>query len=79
MTDSALVNQSLTYFPDYDHTVTIVGGPVGYGGTWSQDPAFQQPGRVRLYYGGALVSDIRWTAATVDQPIDDRVFVLDGK
>ncbi len=25
-----------------DHTVTIVGGPVGYGGTWSQDPAFQQ-------------------------------------
>lgn len=24
MTDSTLVNQSLTYFPDYDHTVTIV-------------------------------------------------------
>ena len=40
---------------------------------------FQQPGRVRLYYDGALVSDIRWTGAVVDAPIADGVFVLDGK
>ena len=44
-----------------------------------KDPAFQQPGRMRLYYGGALVSDIRLTEAVVDAPIADAVFVLDGK
>ncbi|MFT3754362.1 MAG: hypothetical protein QM769_00195 [Pseudoxanthomonas sp.] len=40
---------------------------------------FQQPGRVRLYYGGALVSDIRWTRAEVDAPIAHDVFVLGEK
>ena len=42
-------------------------------------PRFQQPGRVRMYYGGVLVSDIRWTRAEVDAPIADAVFVLDGR
>jgi len=42
-------------------------------------PRFQQPGRVRLYYAGALVSDIRWTRAVVDAPIAHEVFVLGGR
>ena len=79
--------QTMFWIDQADHTVRKVGFNTPRG--WHEriysdfymvkDPAFQQPGRVRLYYGGALVSDIRWTAATVDQPIDDRVFVLDGK
>ena len=79
--------QTMFWIDQADHTVRKVGFDTPRG--WHEriysdfymvkDPAFQQPGRVRLYYGGALVSDIRWTAATVDQPIDDRVFVLDGK
>jgi len=37
---------------------------------------FQQPGRVRLYYDGALVGDIHWMQAKVDVPIADETFVL---
>jgi hypothetical protein len=40
------------------------------------EPRFQQPGRVRLYYNGALANDIRWDRAVVDAPIADDVFVL---
>lgn len=43
-----------------------------------ESPRFQQPGRVRMYYDGALVSDIRWTQAVVDVPIADDVFTLGG-
>lgn len=39
-------------------------------------PGFVQPGRVRLYYRGALVNDIRWHRAVVDAPIADAVFRL---
>jgi len=39
---------------------------------------FMQPGRVRLYYRGALSNDITWTDAVVDAPIADEVFVLEG-
>jgi len=41
-----------------------------------ETPRFQQPGRVRLYYNGALVGDIQWTHAEVDGPIADDTFVL---
>jgi len=41
-------------------------------------PRFQQPGRVRLYYDGTLVGDIRWTQAEVDVPIADGTFILGG-
>lgn len=44
-----------------------------------EPPGFVQPGRVRLYYRGAKVNDIRWTTATVDAPIDDAIFVLDPR
>jgi hypothetical protein len=37
---------------------------------------FMQPGRVRLYYKGALTNDITWEQAVVDAPIADAVFVL---
>lgn len=37
---------------------------------------FMQPGRVRLYYGGAKEVDIRWTSATIGEPIDPATFVL---
>jgi hypothetical protein len=37
---------------------------------------FMQPGRVRLYYRGALANDIRWESAVVDAPIADGIFVL---
>lgn len=37
---------------------------------------FMQPGRVRLYYGGAKEVDIRWTSATIGEPIDPGTFVL---
>lgn len=37
---------------------------------------FVQPGRVRLYYQGALTNDIVWERAVVDAPIGDEVFVL---
>jgi hypothetical protein len=37
---------------------------------------FMQPGRVRLYYRGALSNDITWTQAVVDGAIADEVFVL---
>ena len=71
--------QTMFWIDQADHTVRKVGFNTPRG--WHEriysdfymvkDPAFQRPGRVRLYYGGALVSDIRWTAATVDQPIDE--------
>ena len=77
--------KTLFWIDQADHTVRKVGFDTPRG--WHeriysdfymvQDPAFQQPGRVRLYYGGALVSDIRWTDATVDAPIADPLFVLD--
>ncbi len=70
-----------------DHTVRKVGFATPRG--WHEriysdfymvpQPRFQQPGRVRLYYGGALVSDIRWAHAVVDAPIAHGVFVLDGR
>ena len=67
-----------------EHTVRKVGfdTPRGwheriYGDFYMvEKPRFQQPGRVRLYYAGALVSDIRWTQAEVDAPIAHDVFVL---
>lgn len=37
---------------------------------------FVQPGRVRHYYDGVKVVDIRWTSAEIGQPIPDAVFVL---
>jgi hypothetical protein len=37
---------------------------------------FMQPGRVRLYYRGALANDIIWTKAVVDAPVAPEVFVL---
>lgn len=37
---------------------------------------FMQPGRVRLYYKGALANDITWEQAVVDEPIAHQVFVL---
>lgn len=37
---------------------------------------FMQPGRVRLYYKGALANDITWETAVVDEPIAPEVFVL---
>jgi len=43
-----------------------------------EHPRFQQPGRVRLYYDGALTGDIRWIRAEVDVPIAPEIFVLDG-
>ena len=43
---------------------------------WVPDPGFLQPGRVRLYYGGAKEVDIRWTSATINEDIPDAVFVL---
>ncbi len=39
---------------------------------------FMQPGRVRLYYRGALANDITWTDAVVDAPIAREVFLLGG-
>ncbi len=43
---------------------------------WVDDPGFLQPGRVRLYYDGVKVADIRWTEAVINQPIPDELFVL---
>lgn len=37
---------------------------------------FMQPGRVRLYYNGAKEVDIRWTSATIGEPIPAETFVL---
>jgi len=84
--------RTLFWIDQDDHTVRKVGfdTPRGwheriYSDFYLVEPAqspgrhFQQPGRVRLYYDGAQVSDIRWTAATVDAPIADSVFMLGGK
>jgi hypothetical protein len=46
---------------------------------WVEDPGFLQPGRVRLYYAGAKEVDIRWTSATINEPIRDEVFVIDAE
>ncbi|MEM7483472.1 MAG: hypothetical protein AAF481_20120 [Acidobacteriota bacterium] len=43
---------------------------------WHESPRFRQPTRVRLYYDGVKTNDIRWQRFTVDEPIDDEVFVL---
>jgi hypothetical protein len=43
---------------------------------WIQTPGFRQPGRVRLYYEGLKAVDIRWTEASIGQPLEDRLFVL---
>ena len=37
---------------------------------------FMQPGRVRLYYNGAKEVDIRWTSATIGEPIASETFIL---
>jgi hypothetical protein len=37
---------------------------------------FVQPGRVRHYYDGVKVVDIRWTSAEIGTPIPDERFVL---
>jgi hypothetical protein len=37
---------------------------------------FLQPGRVRHFYDGVKSVDIRWTSATIGEPIPDSVFVL---
>lgn len=39
-----------------------------------EPPGWQQPGRVRLYYDGVLVNDIRWRQATVNEPLPDALF-----
>lgn len=43
---------------------------------WLDDPGFQQPMRVRLYYQGVKTNDIQWQEARVNQPIDAAVFVI---
>jgi hypothetical protein len=43
---------------------------------WVPEPGFLQPGRVRLYYSGAKEVDIRWTAAALNEPMPDELFVL---
>jgi hypothetical protein len=44
---------------------------------WIDDPGFMQPGRVRLYYDGIRTSDIYWTQASINVPLDDALFTLD--
>jgi len=46
---------------------------------YHQNPRFQQATRVRLYYNGALTSDITWEHCAVNAPIADEVFVLEAK
>ena len=46
---------------------------------YHQNPRFQQPTRVRLYYNGALTNDITWEQYAINAPIADEVFVLSGK
>ena len=41
------------------------------------DQGFVQPGRVRHFYDGVKVVDIRWTSAEIGQPIPDALFVLE--
>jgi hypothetical protein len=43
---------------------------------WVLDPGFLQPGRVRLYYDGLKAVDIRWTSASINRPLEERLFVL---
>ena len=79
--------QTMFWIDQADHTVRKVGFDTPRG--WHEriysdfymveSPRFQQPGRVRMYYAGVLVSDIRWTGATVDAPIADPLFVLDDR
>lgn len=79
--------QTLFWIDQIDHSVRKVAFDTPRG--WHEriysdfymveSPRFQQPGRVRMYYAGVLVSDIRWTRAEVDAPIADGVFVLDGR
>lgn len=76
--------QTLFWIDQADHSVRKVGFDTPRG--WHeriysdfymvQSPRFQQPGRVRMYYAGALVSDILWTRAQVDRPIPHDTFVL---
>ena len=40
---------------------------------------FMQPGRVRLYYNGVKEVDIRWTSATIGEPIAPETFVIGPK
>lgn len=37
-------------------------------------PGWQQPGRVRLYYDGVLVNDIRWHQARINEPMSEALF-----
>ncbi len=43
------------------------------------ESGFMQPGRVRLYYNGAKEVDIRWTSATIGEPLPAETFVLGRK
>ncbi len=43
---------------------------------WVEDPGFQQPGRVRLYYDGVKTVDINWTSAVVNEPLAEALFRL---
>ena len=49
------------------------------GFEYHQNPRFQQPTRVRLYYAGALTNDITWEQYEINAPIADEVFVLSGQ
>ena len=50
-----------------------------YSDYYKLKSGFMQPGRVRLYYNGAKEVDIRWTSATIGEPIAPEVFVLGPK
>lgn len=39
-----------------------------------EPPGWQQPGRVRLYYDGVLVNDIRWQRAFVNETLPESLF-----
>lgn len=46
------------------------------GFEYHENPRFQQPTRVRLYYNGALTNDVLWEHYAINAPIADEVFVL---
>lgn len=39
---------------------------------------FMQPEHVRLYYNGIKANDIRWTQASINEPLEEGLFRLDG-
>jgi len=48
------------------------------GFAWHENPRFQQPTRVKLYYRGVLTNDITWEHYRVDGAIDEAVFRFPG-